>query len=469
MAGYEGEQKKSLLATLSKRREDVDAAANTYENTPEDSKADAAAHLESIQFSKNAPSADEWLKKIGVDEELEAPPILEERGDRPAHAPLEAPGQDGEQRLKELADSLKKMQEELQAQRKALGDDRKEVREREEKLKAREAELAAERAQQLEQENLRRNYPQPQWLDNIAGTFNVALVGNAGVGKSLLINKIRHLQPEAESWAPVGVNETTMAPKAYPFPDEPRVRLWDLPGAGTELFPRETYIATMGLRYFDKVLVLTAERFTQTEVELREELQAYNVPYFMVRTKIDIDVWNNQQDNRLAQDATVKVIREDLIERGIARPYLVSARDLDQYDFQTLLKDAFPGIRRQLDSNAVAFVPGGWNDAWSLPVVYSPTVSGLQGRWRGHDGTRYTVQGLQVHVSTYCGCAEVLLAEDAEGRVWWMSGWWINLEGVIQAQKTNELRWSPYNLHHRPMIWWSAQGQQPHQWNSCWG
>ena len=47
--------------------------------------------------------------------------------------------------------------------------------------------------------------------------------------------------------------------------------MWDLPGAGTEAFPRETYISQMGLRYFDMVLLVTAHRFTQMEKEITED------------------------------------------------------------------------------------------------------------------------------------------------------------------------------------------------------
>ena len=42
--------------------------------------------------------------------------------------------------------------------------------------------------------------------------MNLAVVGNSGVGKSLLINRLRRLRPQAEGWAAVGVNETTREP-----------------------------------------------------------------------------------------------------------------------------------------------------------------------------------------------------------------------------------------------------------------
>eukprot|EP00435_Cladocopium_sp_Y103_P073455 s37_g43.t1 len=59
------------------------------------------------------------------------------------------------------------------------------------------------------------------------------------VGKSLLINKMRRLKPGAAEWAPTGVKETTLRPMMYTFPGIDKVRLWDLPGAGTPGFPKE--------------------------------------------------------------------------------------------------------------------------------------------------------------------------------------------------------------------------------------
>ena len=71
----------------------------------------------------------------------------------------------------------------------------------------------------------------------------------------------------------------------YPYPTQPSVRLWDLPGAGTVAVPAETYLQDMGLRYFDRVVVVSAQRFTETEVALRGELERHGVPYCLVRSK----------------------------------------------------------------------------------------------------------------------------------------------------------------------------------------
>lgn len=440
-----------LLSALSKRRSNVDANATTWESSPAESSADAAA-LAGVLW--NALPEQQWLKNLSLDEELEAPPVLEERGSWPTHSPAWSNEQEMK-RFAALAKSLADMSQRLEKERSLMQADKDELARQESKIKTLEVEVLAERERQKQHDDLRKNYPQPAWLDNIEGTYNVGVVGNAGVGKSLLINKIRHLKPDDNDWAPVGVNETTLVPTPHCFPDAPQARLWDLPGGGTPKFPSDTYIQDMGLRYFDKVLIVSAGRFTSTEVELKKELDTYNVPYFMVRTKIDIDIWNNEKDNKRNPAHTLSEIREDLASRGISKPYLVSCRDETLHDFPMLLKDAFDGVRRSLDSNAAPFVPGTkWDDAWTLTTSYSEVISGLQGRWSGPDRAAVLVQGHKAHIShPIQGCAEIELEERPDGKVWWMSRWWVDSESIVKSRQSQELRWCPVALTFKPMVW----------------
>jgi len=307
------------------------------------------------------------------------------------------------------------------------------------------------------QEQARRDYPQPEWMDNIEGTLNVGVVGNSGVGKSLFINKVRRLRPHAKGWAAVGVNETTKEPTAYCFPDEPRVRLWDLPGAGTTAVPSESYIQDMGLRYFDKVVIMTAGRFTETEVVLRAELQQHGVPFFMVRTKVDIDCWNNQTDNAMDEGATVAAILEDLKQNhNVENPYLISSRDDKAYDIPRLLQDLFPGVQRRLDPMAPAFQPGAgvWGENWILPEVLPEVVAGIQGRWCDHYGAFYLIQGDCAHVTLKDGRTAVVELLQTNGRVSWCNHWIIDEEQVRKAITKGELRWAPVAQGKAPLVWW---------------
>merc|ERR1719409_931046 len=99
----------------------------------------------------------------------------------------------------------------------------------------------------------------------------------------------------------------------------------------------------MGLRYFDSVLIVSAGRFTTTEIALRAELEKHHVPLLLVRTKVDIDIYNNFEDNKLSEEATLQSIRQDLNQvHDVSRPYLVSSHDPDKYDLPDLIRDAFP-------------------------------------------------------------------------------------------------------------------------------
>lgn len=171
-----------------------------------------------------------------------------------------------------------------------------------------------------------------------ARTVNIAVAGNSGVGKSLLVNTIRGIRPQDESWAPVGVTETTSEPVWYEFPGDSSVRLWDMEGAGSTC-SWDNYTGNAGLRYFDVVLLLCSSRLTESDVEIVKELENQKVPYLFVRTKLDEDIRNNRCDLDMSPEETEESIRRELRLSGIARPYLINARVPGKYDFPRLIKD----------------------------------------------------------------------------------------------------------------------------------
>jgi len=449
-----------LFNALFKRREEVDAGAETWTSAPTESNADASAtaHLEKLAF--DAPPAESWLRDL--EEEPEEDTLgealtesLVDRVERTEHIPKSISVEE-QAHMKEVEEALAKMQAQFLAERDAMGAERDELARREAELKEREATLEAEREEMRRREEVSRDYPQPEWLDSVDGTMNVAITGNAGVGKSLMINKIRRARRGSDNWAPVGVNETTMTPTAYKFPTEERVRLWDLPGAGTVNFPAETYVQGMGLRYFDTVLIVTAGRYTSMEIRLKEELEKHKVPFFMVRSKVDIDCWNNKEDNSVEKDETLEQIRDDMKNtHGIPNPYLVSSRDPEAYDMPKLMADLFPGLKRQLDPSAPEYNPE-WGQAWAMPDAYSEVLSGIQGRWNDGYCTRYLIQGCVSHVTLREGQSAVLTLRDSQSdsRVWWCDRWWIDKGSVARARRSLELRWHPANLQDKPLIWW---------------
>jgi len=446
-----------LISKLFKRQSVVEAAGQTWESNPAESNADAS-HLDALKF--DAPPAQVWLQGLDVTPEEDAlaeaiaDGLAERRQALPKHLPSAITEEDTK-RLTDLADQLSAFKKALDSEREGLGEAREELARREADIQAREAALEEEQRSQREREEARRNYPQPAWLDNVEGVMNIGVSGNSGVGKSLLINKLRRIRPHAHGWAPVGVCETTREPTKYPFPGQPQVCLWDLPGSGTAAVPSDTYVQDMGLRYFDRVLICTAGRFTETEIKLREEMQQHTIPFFMVRTKVDIDAMNNREDNGQTENATVQQIRDDLSKNhGVDEAYLISSRDPESYDMPKLLKELFPGMKRGLDPNASSFVPmaPSWNEPWAMPVIFSATVAGLQGRWTDNFGATYLVQGCEVHITLSQRQSVVPLME-ANGLVSWLGRWWVNEQSVNKARRRAELCWAPSFPSDGPLMW----------------
>eukprot|EP00927_Polykrikos_kofoidii_P032377 TRINITY_DN27603_c0_g1_i1.p1 TRINITY_DN27603_c0_g1~~TRINITY_DN27603_c0_g1_i1.p1 ORF type:complete len:405 (+),score=44.10 TRINITY_DN27603_c0_g1_i1:44-1258(+) len=196
-------------------------------------------------------------------------------------------------------------------------------------------------------EQARQEYQCPEWLKT-EGCVNIAVTGNSGVGKSSCINSVRGLRASDEGAAKVSAIETTLEPRAFDFERDSCVpaRLWDLPGAGTKRFPRDTYIKRMGLRYFDVVLVLTASRYTETEIAIARELERFGVPHFMVRNKVDFDIANSEDDHGMSPEETLAAIRADMQRQGVTRPYLTSSKfsRRTEFDMTQLIADAFQAI-----------------------------------------------------------------------------------------------------------------------------
>jgi GTP-binding protein EngB required for normal cell division len=213
-------------------------------------------------------------------------------------------------------------------------------------------EVEKERAQQehLFREALEFPLPRHFCEHGYEKTINLAITGSSGAGKSSLINALRDLKPRDVGAADVGVEETTMDPMPYPFPQLPHVRLWDLPGAGTPRFPQETYLRDMGLRYFDIVIVVSKERFTQIDVMLLKELAEFGVPHFTVRTKIDIDVGNNEEDHGATEAETMAQIKNYLRRQGVDHPFLVSCRHKNKYDMPALTEHIHHAVQSRVSS-----------------------------------------------------------------------------------------------------------------------
>lgn len=205
--------------------------------------------------------------------------------------------------------------------------------------------LHSQEHQQFLRSPVPQDYAVPSWLDKQRPSFvNVGVVGVSGKGKSLLINRLRGVIPKCSSWAPVGVNETTKEPTPYEFLSDFPSRIWDLPGVGTPLWPHATYIQRVGLKFYDVVVVVVADRFSESDSLLFQHAQSM-VPCFCVRTKVDIDIRNNQINETTSED-TLAQIRSSLRSFGVKEPWLVSNVNPEEHDFPRLREALVESVRR---------------------------------------------------------------------------------------------------------------------------
>jgi interferon gamma inducible protein 47 len=193
--------------------------------------------------------------------------------------------------------------------------------------------------------------------------LNIGIIGSAGTGKSSFINAMRDLDADDEGAADVGVVETTIEPRSYAHPNNAMMKFWDLPGVGTNLFPKESYLKKIGFENFDFFLIMTHVRFTDLDSWLSHEITTNGKKFFFVRTKIQCDIDNDRRAHpkRHKNDPTATVndilsqIRAnlqknlgDLYQEG--EVFLIDSYERNKYDFARLtqhLVEDFPKLKRQ--------------------------------------------------------------------------------------------------------------------------
>ncbi len=127
--------------------------------------------------------------------------------------------------------------------------------------------------------------------------LNIAVTGQAGCGKSTVINTMRGLTAEDEGAPAIGIIETSMECRPYHHPDNSGFTLWDLPGMGSLNFPKETYLQKVEFEKYDFLLILTRSRFTENDLWLAKEVRARGKRFFLIRTRIDEDLANDKEDH----------------------------------------------------------------------------------------------------------------------------------------------------------------------------
>jgi len=156
--------------------------------------------------------------------------------------------------------------------------------------------------------------------------------------------------------------------------------IWDLPGVGTPSHPAEDYIRQMGIRHFDIVLIMTSSRFTKEELRLVDELRDWQVPFFLVRTQVDVSVQAEideeeeyqgvelgERSRKAIEVRTIASIKEFFAkEFGLQDVYCISARPKfrSRFEFLQLERDMEATIKRQRVVKEAARYPLGkmWAD-----------------------------------------------------------------------------------------------------------
>jgi hypothetical protein len=131
-------------------------------------------------------------------------------------------------------------------------------------------------------------YEKPKFMDQWnPSQIKIGVTGQTGSGKSSLINSIRRIRNASDpEWSATGdLGETTLEPKCYEYNPGASLSLQicDLPGGGTPRFPAADYAKRMGLVYFDHILILTGDRWTETDALVYDVVKSFS--HSVVRTK----------------------------------------------------------------------------------------------------------------------------------------------------------------------------------------
>ncbi|KAF9815583.1 hypothetical protein IEO21_04504 [Rhodonia placenta] len=137
------------------------------------------------------------------------------------------------------------------------------------------------------------------------GIFHFAIAGISGSGKSSLINAFRGLRNGSRNSlvAKTGVTETTSQIARYADPNKANPFVWyDVPGAGTLSIPDWVYFNEQGLYIFDCIIVLTDNRFMQTDEAILRNCARFQIPSYIVRSKSLQHVQNILNDTPYDED-----------------------------------------------------------------------------------------------------------------------------------------------------------------------
>jgi len=177
------------------------------------------------------------------------------------------------------------------------------------------------------------------------------IIGVSGSGKSTLLNAIA-----GEKIAETDVIETTFERQDYKHGG---IIFSDLPGCGTENWPRDTYIEKLQLLAYDCFFLVTADRFRDHDISLFRELSSHGKKCFVIRSQFDLTILKSSFDKKdIDVEERESILRKkiyDNIESQLKdscpqKIYLTSGHHPTKYDLPELLIDiveCLKGLKRQ--------------------------------------------------------------------------------------------------------------------------
>ena len=173
----------------------------------------------------------------------------------------------------------------------------------------------------------------------------------------IIVAILFRLSDEDQDAAKVDVTEATTDPTTYKYPGNPMITFVDLPGIGTPKFPDlQTYCEKVGLEKYDAFLIFTATRFTNFDLDLAKKVKSMGKSFFLICTKIDVDLMQKKGKASINEDAVLQKIRRDCMVNtkdlisGEEDIFLIGNYDKDKWDLDRLVEaigKALPILQRQ--------------------------------------------------------------------------------------------------------------------------
>ncbi|XP_053387497.1 interferon-inducible GTPase 5-like [Mercenaria mercenaria] len=179
--------------------------------------------------------------------------------------------------------------------------------------------------------------------------LNIAVTGESGKGKSSFINAFRGLSAGDIGAAEIDEEECTRDCRPFRHPRYDSFVLWDVPGVGTNEFPKEKYLNAIKVDRFDFFMIIFSARFSELDSWLAGEIKKRKKGFYFIRTKIDIDMENkrkrfgkrgldfseNEEFQKMKSEVSQKL--HHVFQEENIHFFMISNYHPDKYDFPSIL------------------------------------------------------------------------------------------------------------------------------------